>query len=312
MKKPIFIIGCPRSGTTITLNVMAFHEQLSWVSNYVNRFPRKTRLSIINRIFNVPLISKQLYLALTKSDTVWQGKIKKYLPIPVEPWNFWNKYLSNFQWKRGGDIPPRRRTAGDTTSEEVRKVREAIESIQKSHGKDRFLSKYTDFPRMKYLTQAFPDAIFVHIVRDGRAVAASYHNKIESGRFGTWKEREWWIKGWPPEWRNEWRLQFGSPLSFVAFQWKFFVREIFKDARLIPPEQYIEVNYSNIISSPVATFNSIFDFCKLRRSPQVQWYLNNITLENMNYKWQERYSDKDIKELEQIIHEPEFRRLLDN
>jgi len=31
----------------------------------------------------------------------------------------------------------------------------------------------------------------------------------------------------------------------------------------------------------------------------------------MNRKWKKRYSDNEKRELEQIIHEPEFRRLLD-
>lgn len=164
---------------------------------------------------------------------------------------------------------------------------------------------------MRYLTEAFPDAIFVHVVRDGRAVAASYHKKIQSGEFGTWNEREWWITGWPQEWQNEWRDQFGSPLSFTAYQWKYFVGEISKEKEHIPPEQYLEIKYSNIVGTPVTTFNKIFSFCGLKQSPKVEWYLRNIPLENMNKKWGKRYSDSEKKELEQIIHEPEFRKFID-
>jgi hypothetical protein len=42
----------------------------------------------------------------------------------------------------------------------------------------------------------------------------------------------------------------------------------------------------------------------------VEWYLNNISLENRNYKWKERYSDSDKRELDRVICEPEFRKLL--
>ena len=310
MKKPIFIIGCPRSGTSMVLQIMALHEKLSWVSNFLNRKPLISQISILNRVYELPLIGKHLYFEATQNGTMLSRRIKRYFPLPAEPWNFWNSYLSNFQWERGGNTPPRRRTSLDITDQEINNIKESIDSLQQAQGKDRFISRYTDFPRMIYLTQAFPDALFVHIVRDGRAVAASYHKKIKSGQFGTWNEREWWIRGWPTEGRNKWQNQFGTPLSFVAFQWKFFVGEIFKDAEEILSEQYIEIKYSDIISSPIATLKEIFAFCKLKQSRRVEWYLNNISLENRNYKWKERYSDSDKRELDRVICEPEFRKLL--
>lgn len=314
MIKPIFIIGCPRSGTTLILNIMACHEEFAWVSNYLDRLPFHLRTSKLNKLYDLPYIGKYLYLFRTgkESSELPSCSIRRYLPAPLEPWSFWNAYLSNFQWKQGGETPPKRRTSEDISSEEIRDIRNAIHSICRYQGKKFFLSKYTDFPRIQYLLQAFPDACFVHITRDGRAVAASYLEKIEKGPFQTWSEREWWIQGWPKPWRDEWIQKFNTPLSFVAFQWKFFVNEIWKDAKTITKETYMEVKYEDIIKYPVSTILDILEFCGLNTSRKVPWYLERIAFHDMNQKWKEKFSDKEKEILEEIIHEPEFRTLLDH
>ncbi|MHC4474808.1 MAG: sulfotransferase [Planctomycetota bacterium] len=51
MIRPIFIIGSPRSGTTLVLEVMATHEELAWVSNAVNIAPRHLYLSLVNDLY---------------------------------------------------------------------------------------------------------------------------------------------------------------------------------------------------------------------------------------------------------------------
>lgn len=225
MDRPMFIIGCPRSGTTITLDLLCMHQSLAWVSHKVDRSPDRLELSKQNRIYDIPFLGKFLYLNKKKS---------KRLPFPVEPWNFWDTYLSRFQWERFGNIPPHRANENDITRQEIETIRKVINTICKYQNKTRFLSKYTDFPRIKYLTQAFPDAIFIHIIRDGRAVANSYYEQIKKGIFKTWAERDWWIQGWPEEWRKVWKEKYNTPLTFVTFQWKFFVDEIRKDSKFVP------------------------------------------------------------------------------
>ena len=313
MKGPIFIIGCPRSGTSITLNIVARHEELAWVSDNLNGNPNQLKRAKINRIYDLPTIGDLLYLARTQGDhpIMLPYRIKNFLPAPVEPWVFWDSYLQNFQWRRGGIISPRRRTKDDITLSEVMHIRQAIEAICQYQNKRRFLSKYTDFPRITYLNEAFPDAIFIHIVRDGRAVAASCLEKIESGEFGTWNEREWWIKGWPESWRDEWVKKYKTPLSFVAFQWKFFVSEIWEDAKAIGKNRYMEIRYKDIVTNPHLTFNRLFEFCQLGKSRRVETYLDKINLSTMDYKWKDRFDNEEKEILARIVGDSNFTYLLD-
>ena len=53
MDKPIFLIGCPRSGTTILLRLIAAHEELAWVSRYVNKLPKRLSLTLLNRVYDL-------------------------------------------------------------------------------------------------------------------------------------------------------------------------------------------------------------------------------------------------------------------
>src|SRR5215510_7842024 len=278
MTKPVFIIGCPRSGTTITLDLMSVHESFAWVSQLLNENPKELKLSSFNKIYDDPIHGKSLLL---------KRQQRKALPHPVEPWKFWDAYLSKFQWERGGVILPRRQDANDITPEEIKTIRFVVDEVCQQQKKGCFLSKYTDFPRIRYLTQAFPDATFIHIVRDGRAVAHSYYNEITKGTFHTWEERDWWVRGWPDSWRQEWRAKDPTPLGFVAYQWKFFVHEIWEDAHSVPPEQFLEVNYRDLIKSPMRVLKNIFAKCGLEMSARVGWYLGNLTLADMNSKWRE-------------------------
>jgi hypothetical protein len=304
MKAPIFIIGCPRSGTTMLLDILSSHEDFAWISSHFNFFPKILFLNIFNSIYDVPLFGKNLFLV--------KKNLKYILPEPVEPWRFWNTYLTNFKWERGGKIIPSKRTEKDITQDEILELQKCILLICKFKNKNRFLSKYTDFPRIRYLLQVFPDAKFIHLIRDPRATVFSYFNKIRNGEFNTWNEREWWIRGWPKKWRDSWREKYNSCLSFVAFQYKFFIKNIWEDAKNIQNSQYLEIRYEDFIKHPQKNINFLLKFCNLGKSLKLEWYLKHIQLFNMNFKWKKNLSIEERNILLKIISENEFLKLFEN
>jgi len=314
VNKPIFIIGCPRSGTTLTLNIVARHEELAWINDKLNVNPLRLDFTRLNGIYDLPLVGNSLYIAATQGarSVRLPSRVINLLPTPVEPWHFWNSYLQNFQWERGGSVLPRRRTKEDISASEILQIRQTVKSICEYQKKRRFLSKYTDFPRITYLNEAFSDALFIHIIRDGRAVAASYLKEIENGRFGTWDEREWWIKGWPTTWQDEWEKEYKTPLSFVAFQWKFFISEIWADKKTISKSRYMELYYKDIVTNPHSTFDRLFEFCDLKKSKRVASYLDALNLGNMDQKWKKRFNDEEKETLFKIVGDTKFKHLLDD
>jgi hypothetical protein len=232
---------------------------------------------------------------------------KRFLPHPVEPWIFWETYLSNFRWERFKDVP-RRRGKDDISLNEIQRLRKIVKLILRYQNKERFLSKYTDFPRIAYFLQVFPDAKFIHVLRDGRAVSYSIFDRMMHGNFGFWYEREWWIKGWPKFWSEDWFVRGMSPISFAAYMWKYFLNEIWEDSKDLPKSQYIEIIYENLINFRNSTLEKVLDFCDLKSSARLYKYLEKSNLENMNYKWRERLDNKQKMELYDLIYEEKYRQ----
>ena len=50
IKRPIFVIGMPRSGTTAISQAMSVHEDLGWFSNYFEWVPFIPEISLLTRV----------------------------------------------------------------------------------------------------------------------------------------------------------------------------------------------------------------------------------------------------------------------
>jgi hypothetical protein len=73
-----------------------------------------------------------------------------------------------------------RRPCRDLLPQDVTlKKKEAIQNVvaqMLTRKRNRLVVKITGWPRIGFLKEIFPDAKFIHILRDGRAVANSYIN----------------------------------------------------------------------------------------------------------------------------------------
>lgn len=303
MEPPLLLCGAPRSGTTITLQLLAAHEELGWISQHQHVRPEIPSVSVLNRVYDLPVVGGRLYHQATQGGRLIPEALQDYMLVPVEPWGFWDHFLEHFVLDRGGDDPPRRRTAADVSESEIERMRTATRRYLRAQGKSRFLSKYTDFSRIEYLTQVFPEATFVHVVRDGRAVAASYHQKIVTGEFiGAWEKRTWWMQDWPPEWQNIWNEEYQDPLTFAAFQWGNFVRKLREEAAdMLSSERYFEVRYEGIMDQSQSCLGEILRKVGLSQSGSMMSFADRVALENRNYKWRERYTMSEKERLEECM-----------
>ena len=59
--KQLFITGCPRSGTTYLLRLLASNQQFSWVSNKLNKSPQDYSLSKELKILDKTFVGKNKY-----------------------------------------------------------------------------------------------------------------------------------------------------------------------------------------------------------------------------------------------------------
>ena len=299
-KNFVFIIGCPRSGTTYLLKTLAANRNFAWVSSQMDKSPDKIDLIKNQNIFDKFYSGKRNY------------RKQEYSYVkPVEPWGFWNYHFEYFQWNKKFSNTPINALPEHNSDRSIKKVRNAVDIIFKETGKNVFLSKYTDFPRVQLIKKAFPNAKIIHLVRDGRAVANSYNQKIKSGDFNTSKEEENWVSAWPKEWQKEFSDLNKNPLSFTLYQWLFFVTQINNELKSIPSENYIELNYSDLVTNTSGTIQKILDFVDVKMDRNLKFFLNHHPGDNKNNKWQNNLSEDEQKIFKKVLEGKGLEKYLD-
>ncbi|MEA2713003.1 MAG: omega-hydroxy-beta-dihydromenaquinone-9 sulfotransferase, partial [Gemmatimonadales bacterium] len=161
--KPIIIVGTGRCGSTVFHRLLASHPQVMWLSGLCDRYPSK------------PAWNRRAVTALDNPvlRRAFGGRLR-----PGECYRFWDTHAYGFS------APFRDLVRADVTPRIKKQVRAAFEPML-TPARNRLLIKITGWPRLGFLSEIFEDAKFIHIVRDGRAVASSLlHVDFWRGWFG--------------------------------------------------------------------------------------------------------------------------------
>ncbi len=282
--RPIFFIGMPRSGTTILFEAFARHRALAWPSKYTHLWPRSPWLNV-TRVLGVE--GRKAQYAQTSFGN-------RYLPTPNEAYGFWNA-LAHPDFGRGylSDVVP-----GEATR---KRVTSAIARLTRWQRRARFSAKVTGPPRIRFLSAIFPDAIFVHVVRDGRAVVHSLM-RVEFWRTKGGMTAPFWSGGPPMAALPAWEQSDRDPGVLAAMQWNHVLGQTREEASSLPAGQYIETRYEDFIAQPVAEVQRLLKGCGLEESAAVERYiLDGVSLPNMNEKFRKDFSPEYIARLSQAM-----------
>jgi len=211
-REPAFILGSPRSGTTMLFNLL-------------DRSPRLISL----------------------------GKGSHFL------WDMFHT-IEGAGWSSHA-------VREDQVSDAERKVLYWV--IRRLCSDGRYLDKFPrNCLRAEYLHALFPDASFVYIWRDGRAVVSSLMTGWRTeGKFGHgtrlpvplsvegYSGREWRFLV-PPGWEE---YTSGHTLAEVcAFQWIEANRAVLRAKERIGTDRWVDVRYEDVLGSPVDVTRRIF------------------------------------------------------
>jgi hypothetical protein len=258
---PLIVIGAGRSGSTLLHDVLAWHPNACWLSGLANRLP--TRMPLHRGILQA--------LALPGIDRL----VHRHF-APSEAYDFWEHHCPGFR------RPIRDLVAADLTPRSARRIGRALSRL--STGRRTHLSlKITGWPRVTFLRALFPDARFVHIVRDGRAVVNSLI------------ATDWW-RGWqgPQQWRwgelsaehqETWLAHDRSFVALAAIQYNIILDSVLAAATDLPADCYLEMRYEDLCADPPATLQQVCNFAGWSWEREFERNIQRLSFTDTNDKY---------------------------
>ena len=239
----VFVLGTGRCGSTLVEEVLCRHASVGFVSNLEDRF----KLPVTAGRWNGALY-RRLPAAVTQKSRIRYAPSEGYRVLSREV----SPLLAS---------PLRDLGAADVTPWLDRRFREFFTERARTQGTDTFLHKFTGWPRAGFIRGVFPSARFIHVVRDGRAVANS------------WLQMPWWLgfegpDHWqwgplPAELEAEWESSGRSFVVLAGLLWKLLI-DAFEGARQgIAKADWLEVRYEDVAANPRPAFGKMLEFCGL-------------------------------------------------
>jgi hypothetical protein len=226
----VFVLGTGRCGSTLVHELLARHPDVGFVSNLDDRL---SFLGLKGR-WN-PAMYRRVPPALTRKGRVRFGPSEGYsiLASRVSP-----LIATSFR-----DL-----TADDATPWLAVRFRRFFEDRARAQGKRVFVHKFTGWPRARFVHEVLPEARFVNVVRDGRAVANSLL------QMPWWRGyrgiSEWGFGELPEGYAREWEASGRSFVLLAGLQWKVLM-DAFEEAKeAIPAGRWLDVRYEDFVGDP--------------------------------------------------------------
>jgi Sulfotransferase family len=208
-KAPVFVLGCPRSGTTVL-----YHMLLSAGDFAVYRSESNVFNLLAPRFGGMRSVSDRRALM-----TYWLKSM-----------------LFRVSGLDAAQIEPRIIAECDSPGDFLRLVMEEVARVQ---GVRRWADSTPEhLLYMEDIKRQVPDALFIHIIRDGRDVALSY------------AKQDW---SHPLPWDE------GERLGVAGLYWEWIVRKGRKQGRRLGPD-YQEVRFEELILNPQQTLSRLGEF----------------------------------------------------
>ena len=277
--KPIIIVGTGRCGSTVFHRLLATHPQLMWLSGFSLRYPtRPTWNKWAVEAMGNPLLRRLL-----------GERIR-----PGECYRFWDTYAYGFS------EPCRDLVRTDVTARVKKRVRGAIQPML-TPARNRFLAKITGWPRIGFLNEIFEDAKFIHIIRDGRAVANSLlHVSFWRGWYGP----QGWRAGLlSAEDQATWESYDRSFVALAGLEWRIQMRAIDAAREKLDPKLFYEVKYEDFCRQPLETYRQVLEFAELPESAELERQVKAASIESTSNRWRDDLTPGQQAILDDLLRE---------
>jgi len=249
--RPVFLIGCARSGTSILGEALAAHPSVAYLFE-------------ASRIWN-ELVPPRPDHRLVAADATREVALEIYRALAEAHEEVRAAAGDATRGAHPEGIPPRgvRREAvtgqGAAAGGAAGKARIADDTLLEKNPKHVI--------RIPFLDALFPHARFVHIIRDGRDTTASLMFRNRGDRWGHLEI---------PGWRDLLAAYPKANHIRCAHQWRDSVRLARADAAGLGPGRYLEVRYEDLLRDPSRIAGGLLEFLGLAPHPSVDAFLPKI------------------------------------
>jgi hypothetical protein len=292
---PHFIVGTGRSGTTLVHEVVVRHPQTGFISNLDDKLSALNLAGRWNRSLFQRSSARDPNMAQAfrhRPRMIERGRMRL---APSEGWNLLTRQVTPMFAEPCRDL-----VRNDVTPRLEQRMRNFFAEREAAQQCDVLVHKLTGWPRAGFLHAIFPEAKFIHVVRDGRAVANSF---LQMGWWDGYRGvPSWYLGSLPEPYLREWEATGRSFHLLAALEWRMLL-EAFERARaLLPGTQWLDVRYEDILDHPEEEFARILDFLGLPWTAQFERGLRRHRFDQKRSRQFERdLTPEQLAEMERVM-----------
>ena len=186
--------------------------------------------------------------------------------------------------------------AEDVRHEDRLRIANTFGLYQRLKGKSVFCNKCPrNSVRIEFIKDIFPEARFVHLVRDGRAVVNSILSIIEREDFRKVDKFGKFCR--PQNWRD---IIHKPPIERFAHQWVGILDAVNNDSKGIQSSNWVEVKYENLCKNPGGVLKSVYEKLGLNGNQKALSSVSRMPA-SMNFKWKARFNEQEQEALFSIM-----------
>ncbi len=283
--QPIVIVGTGRCGSTVFHRLLSTHPQVMWLSGLAKLYPTSP-------VWNRWAVTAVGHRPLRRLLGRWIRANEQY--------RFWDKHTYGCFSEPCRDL-----VRSDVTARVRKNVRATLEPML-TRRRNRLLLKITGWPRIGFLNEIFEDAKFIHMVRDGRAVASSLlHVEFWRGWYGP---QEWRAGLLSPGDQAIWESYDRSFAALAALEWRIQMRAMEAASRQLDPGRFLEIKYESFCEQPVDTMRRVLEFADLPPSASFEAEVKAASIRSTSNRWRQDLTSGQQAILDDLLGE-DLRRL---
>ena len=260
-KPTIFVVGAPRSATTLIHQLCAQTDQFGYISNYIARFWMAPYVGALQqKALGILEEARMSYNSDYGRTSGW--------PEPHQFNYFWKK------WLRYDEDHPMNQDVLDAIDRTY--FRAEIAALEGVFGQPMvFKSLYCGL-QIDFLKEVLPRARFVVCTRDPLYQAQS----ILGGRKAFFGSYDGWFSLKPPQYHE---LKERSPYVQVAGQVYHILKEIGKDIAQLPDSEYVLIDQLDLVENPKREVGKILNLAGVESEKALEKIPDGF--QNRNEQW---------------------------